>query len=85
MLAVWDEVIASRAVLGVCKTFNVPAAMKRKAKGSGSHDFKQELGVKVDVISEDGKKWTRINTYVCLVPHNSQALQLKSPRGCYAD
>lgn len=71
LLAVWDEIIASRAVLSVCKTFNLPASTRIKDINGGpkksSSNTKQDVGVKVDVISEDGRKWTRINTCVRLV------------------
>ncbi|KAF9515829.1 hypothetical protein BS47DRAFT_1484237 [Hydnum rufescens UP504] len=61
LLAVWDEVVASRNVVAVCKTFPIVS----KAPNSFSAGSKDEGGkaeVKVDVVSENGRKWTRINT-----------------------
>jgi hypothetical protein len=63
LLAVWDEVVASRNVVAVCKTFPI-VSKAQNSLSTGSKDEGGKAEVKVDVVSENGRKWSRINTCV---------------------
>ncbi|KAA1474378.1 hypothetical protein DENSPDRAFT_781724 [Dentipellis sp. KUC8613] len=65
LLAVWEEVLrAPQPVVAIGKTFFARSPGKQTAngqpaRGNGSH---RSPGVKVDVVSENGKSWVRVNT-----------------------
>lgn len=65
LLAVWNEVLVSENVVAICKTFPAgpyPHQPAHTSQANGLDVKKASAPVKVDVVSDKGARWTRINT-----------------------
>ncbi|KAF8314344.1 uncharacterized protein EI90DRAFT_3090722, partial [Cantharellus anzutake] len=60
LIAVWDELIASRGVTAVGKIFKLPKKADGTSLVRGKIPGVSNESIKVDVVSEFGKKWTRV-------------------------
>ncbi len=64
LIAVWDELIASHGAIAVGKMFPLPKTTNTTHSPLPNWEMLgvSNESVKVDVVSESGRKWTRIIT-----------------------
>ncbi|KAJ3575707.1 hypothetical protein NP233_g910 [Leucocoprinus birnbaumii] len=63
LIAVWNELICAKSpVVSVFKMFDIGGSVSQ-GKTSGKRSGKKaSVGVKVDVVAENGRRWIRVNT-----------------------
>lgn len=67
LLAVWAEVLSSSNVIAVCKSYPLVGSEKGGSPfRRGRSDHHSSKVVKVDVVSDNGECWTRLNTCAML-------------------
>lgn len=73
LLAVWGEVLGARDIIAVGRTLVIPVPIAEAADRSNVNAALEKQSpspkpqnalVKVDIVAECGKRWTRINTCV---------------------
>ena len=68
LLAVWDEILCSNDVTAVCKSYPLVKLAEDTPHSQRRHvNHTSAKAVKVDVVSNNGERWTRLNTCVCVM------------------